>query len=396
MSHKSNVPNSPQKGEGSKSHLHHSKSHTKSEVAGGSHHSKSGLHHSKSSDHHSSKSGVHQHSKSGVQHSSKSGVHHKSTDGPSLNRALSKSKSGEGAGLKRSGSQRSGKKENTSPLAAHHSKSHSGSKSSLGHGKSHHSKSQVKSSIFSAAGAGKSQSYKSSLGPMHINNFGKLHELQKSVVKSRIEVGPAEKAAAAGGKSGHEKSGVGSSKSPRSRERVDPRTMKRNDNKPVEASAAHTSAKKGRNEEEEEESYLIKQPGSSGAYFDMALLPVKVYTVDVRYEFQTSVMSNIGGTPYDPLKFLKPPSDLNQRKNFLFRHIDPEKVIDFMYHHMKVYYDLEADPDPYSGKRQNMDNCLWDNLAFIIPMLCRDVIDTMDKEVGFTFRKKLQHVQQLF
>ncbi len=209
---------------------------------------------------------------------------------------------------------------------------------------------------------------RSTLGPIHIDNLSKLHFLQKSVMHSRMT--PAVKDSKSG------KSGSQSSRST-ARARVDPRAMKRNDNLPLEASAAFVIDQK-------EASPAVASGVRSGK-FDDALRPATIYKGDVRLEFQAKVMRSLSGGIYDPLKFLYPVPASDKEKNYLERHVDPSKLIDFMVKHMKLYYDLEADPDAFSGRRQELDNYLWDNLAFIIPMLCRQVIDVFLTEVSLLF-----------
>ena len=49
---------------------------------------------------------------------------------------------------------------------------------------------------------------------------------------------------------------------------------------------------------------------------------------------------------------------------------------------MNVYYDLSVgDPNPFSEARRAMDDQLWDSLAYVVPILCRQVIrDVLCKE----------------
>lgn len=53
----------------------------------------------------------------------------------------------------------------------------------------------------------------------------------------------------------------------------------------------------------------------------------------------------------------------------------------YMIDYSKKYFNLSENADAYSSHRQELDNLLWDNLAFIIPMLCRQVIDVLEREV---------------
>lgn len=49
---------------------------------------------------------------------------------------------------------------------------------------------------------------------------------------------------------------------------------------------------------------------------------------------------------------------------------------------MRVYYDLKADGNDFSEQRQAQDDLLWDNLAFIIPLLCQLIIRIYTEEVS--------------
>lgn len=188
------------------------------------------------------------------------------------------------------------------------------------------------------------KSSRSTLGPVHISNLTKLHLLQKSIVNSRIMP----KSGKGKSKSGRSANSKSSDVAPRAR--LDPRSMKRNDNIPIEASAAHISE-------------TAKEAPVAGplATIDSALLPVNIYNADVRYEFQAKVMHCLAGTLYDPDKFLKPVAVGATNTNYLEREVDPHKLIEFMVKHMNLYYDLEADPDPFSSRRQEVGvffNCL--------------------------------------
>lgn len=109
--------------------------------------------------------------------------------------------------------------------------------------------------------------------------------------------------------------------------------------------------------------------------------PVNIYTEQVREEFHKETISRLAGTECDPELFLKPMTpEQAASDSFLDRQVDPNKLIDFMVRHMKLYYDLSTDGDVFSQRRQQMDDRLWDNLAYLIPLLCRQMIDLLRNE----------------
>lgn len=154
--------------------------------------------------------------------------------------------------------------------------------------------------------------------------------------------------------------------SARSRVRNDPRADSRpNDNLPVEASAES----------------LTEGTQSMVNLMDECLEPKSLFNSDVRFEFQADVMRCLSGSPCSPEKFfVKLPEGAKADMSYLDRHVDPHKLIDFMVHHMNAYYDLTKDSDPLSESHQQLDNMLWDNLAFIIPMLCRQAVSLFRTE----------------
>src|SRR5699024_3057706 len=97
-------------------------------------------------------------------------------------------------------------------------------------------------------------------------------------------------------------------------------------------------------------------------------------------EFQLQNVKQLVGTNWNPEKFLKPLGDQAETGSYLDRQVDPNKLISFMVSHMNCYYDLSTDKDAFSRKRQMMDDELWDSLAYIIPMLCRQVIQLLRQE----------------
>ena len=158
------------------------------------------------------------------------------------------------------------------------------------------------SSLSSSKKGVHSSSSSSSLGPVQISNFSKLHLIQKSVAKSRIVP-----KASAGGKE---------TISRRSRARNNPSLMKHNDNLPVEASAAHTNPQK--------ESPTARISPLSADEVKSALDPKNIYNDDVRLEFDEKVMHVLKGTPCDPERFLH--SARSGFKSYLDRTVDPSKV----------------------------------------------------------------------
>lgn len=99
----------------------------------------------------------------------------------------------------------------------------------------------------------------------------------------------------------------------------------------------------------------------------------------VRKEFESSNVYQLHGTNCDPEVFLIPVND-RRSGSFFDRVVSPNKVINFIAQHMKVYYDLSNDHDAFSSKRMAMDDNMWDNLAYIIPLLCRQMNQVLQSE----------------
>ena len=108
--------------------------------------------------------------------------------------------------------------------------------------------------------------------------------------------------------------------------------------------------------------------------------PINVFTADVREEFETSIVHRLAGTDCDPFVLLNSDKGCPESKSFLDRHVDPHKLITFMVRHMTAYYDLERDKDTFSKQRQLMDDQLWDTMAYIIPLICRQMNDLLRDE----------------
>ncbi len=53
--------------------------------------------------------------------------------------------------------------------------------------------------------------------------------------------------------------------------------------------------------------------------------------------------------------------------------------ISWLVNYMRVYYDLQSDRNVFGEQRWVQDDLLWDNLAFIIPPLCRQIIRTFNE-----------------
>ncbi|KAH9389524.1 hypothetical protein TYRP_023215 [Tyrophagus putrescentiae] len=51
-----------------------------------------------------------------------------------------------------------------------------------------------------------------------------------------------------------------------------------------------------------------------------------------------------------------------------------------MVNYMRVYYDLQSDRNVFSEQRYAQDDLLWDNIAFVIPPLCRQTIRIFNEE----------------
>lgn len=160
-------------------------------------------------------------------------------------------------------------------------------------------------------------------------------------------------------------SGKSSKVSVRSRVRHDPRADPRpNENVPIEASADSSE-------------------GDSAPQKDLimesCLEPTQLYSDDVRSEFQPETIAVLVNSEYDPEQYLKK-AEKGEDDSYLARHVDPQKLTTFIVNHMEQYYDISKDGNPLSVVRQQMDNYLWDNLAYIIPMLCRDIGTLLHKE----------------
>ena len=152
------------------------------------------------------------------------------------------------------------------------------------------------------------------------------------------------------------------------RKRTNPHQAIRNDNKPTPTNAHQTI---DMSEQALHTTVVI---------FDPALEDSSIFTEEVRTEFSPNVMSKLKGTLYDPNKFLI--SGQIENVSYLYKLVDPHKLIDYMVNYMRVYYDLRSDGNVFSKQRYAQDDLLWDNLAFIIPPLCLQIIQTFKKEVS--------------
>lgn len=92
----------------------------------------------------------------------------------------------------------------------------------------------------------------------------------------------------------------------------------------------------------------------------------------LKCELDPCSVALLSKTKLDPERFLKPSPV--PKVNLMERVVNPHKVLDLLSSFMEVYYDIKADPDPYSDYRQRMDQHIWDSLAYVTPILCKQVI----------------------
>lgn len=84
-------------------------------------------------------------------------------------------------------------------------------------------------------------------------------------------------------------------------------------------------------------------------------------------------IAQYAGTDLDPERFLRPTS--NPEVNLLDRQVNPYKIFDYFTTYMDEYYNLNRDQDFLTEWRERLDEKLWDNFSFVIPLLCKQVIN---------------------
>jgi len=100
----------------------------------------------------------------------------------------------------------------------------------------------------------------------------------------------------------------------------------------------------------------------------------------IRHGLTYENLKPLTGTTCDPEQFLVPPPK-DKYVPFLEREVDPDKLHRYLVAFMTVYYDISTDSNPLSEARRIMDDQLWDSLAYVAPLLCRQVIrDALRKE----------------
>lgn len=160
----------------------------------------------------------------------------------------------------------------------------------------------------------------------------------------------------------HNVSSITGSRTGKNRNRVNPLKYKcklPNKNQPIEASASD----------------LVSNNSAH-----LTLEPSQIYTSEVREEFSHSTVKKFAGTEYDPERFLYP----GQADSLLDRKVDPKKLLNFIENYMAQYYNITNDSDAFSQRRMLMDDCLWDNLAYLIPLLCNQMVQILQNEMLVT------------
>lgn len=99
----------------------------------------------------------------------------------------------------------------------------------------------------------------------------------------------------------------------------------------------------------------------------------KVWTNEAIQELNRENMKSLAGTSLDPEPFLRPETKSGQA--YMDRTVNPGKILEYMINYLNKYYDLNADPDPQSESRRLMDESFWGNMAYIIPLLCGQVVE---------------------
>lgn len=99
---------------------------------------------------------------------------------------------------------------------------------------------------------------------------------------------------------------------------------------------------------------------------------------EILNELSKSNIEGLSNTVHDPERFLYPAS--GKETPLLERLVNPIKIFDYLVDFMDQYYNLEEDRDPCARWRETMDEKLWDNFAYIIPVVCRQMIEILQNE----------------
>ena len=132
-----------------------------------------------------------------------------------------------------------------------------------------------------------------------------------------------------------------------------------NANLPLEASAVNL-----------DEQQTILANGST------PLDPENLYNQQVQEEFKS--VNRLANCPTDPEPYMIPMAV--HSSSFFDRKVDPQKVISLIVEHMKRLYDLSTDRDPYSVNRQQESNRFIGIITYLLPVMCRQVIELLTKE----------------
>ena len=94
---------------------------------------------------------------------------------------------------------------------------------------------------------------------------------------------------------------------------------------------------------------------------------------DISSEMRLENLDRLRGLPTDPFVFLENANDVR----FLNRVLKPFQLYVFMTEYMYGYYDMELGESNLSPRRIQLDEILWDTLAPLIPILCRQVVESI-------------------
>ncbi|KAI2803738.1 hypothetical protein BLOT_007874 [Blomia tropicalis] len=116
------------------------------------------------------------------------------------------------------------------------------------------------------------------------------------------------------------------------------------------------------------EAQLVQSQSANINELDSPLIDERCFQI----EMSNHNIKHLSGTVFDPERFLI--KNDYDRCNYFDREVDPIRLQQFLINYMIKYYDLDSDPNAFSTKRQMMDEHLWDSLAYVIPLLCGQVI----------------------
>lgn len=100
---------------------------------------------------------------------------------------------------------------------------------------------------------------------------------------------------------------------------------------------------------------------------------------DISSEFSKENISKLTNTSYDPERFLKlapPYSDIP----LLNREVNAVKIYHYFVDFFESYYNISEDANPNSKWRESLNEKLLKNFTFIIPVLCKQVINVLQSE----------------